>query len=112
MNEAMKNTVSFIQIAQLKDELSEAHKVIDCVVSERDKAISEKEFAVSEAVQEFKEQIARMQDDFQRTVEQMNEMHRLQINEIKETHRKDLIVKEVEIQRLRESQEENIVPEG
>ena len=104
MNEAMKNTVSFIQIAQLKDELSEAHKVIDCVVSERDKAISEKEFAVSEAVQEFKEQIARMQDDFQRTVEQMNEMHRLQINEIKETHRKDLIVKEVEIQRLRESQ--------
>ena len=53
MNEAMNNTVSFIQIAQLKDELSEAYKTIDLINSKFETVESEKQTAVSQAVQRY-----------------------------------------------------------
>ena len=60
MNEAMKNTVLFIRIAQLEDELSEAHKANDLITLDLNKAVSEKESAVAHAVQELEDKISRL----------------------------------------------------
>lgn len=105
MNESMKNTVSFIQIAQLKDELSEAYKVIDLVTSERDKAISDKDLAVEQAVHEFKEKIVRMEHNHQLEMEQMATMHRFEISHVKDSHKNAMLAKDLELQRLRDSNE-------
>ena len=103
MNEAMKNTVSFIRVAQLTDELSEAYKVIDLVAQERDKAISDKDLAVAQAVQECKDEISRIKDAHQREIEQMITMHRFEISQVNDSHKNAMIAKELELQRLRES---------
>ena len=105
MNEAMNNTVSFIQIAQLKDELSEAYKTIDLINSKFETIESDKQTAVSQAVQSYEDEILRMKNDHQREMEQVITMFQHQISDIKDSHKKDLIAKELEIQHLRESKE-------
>ena len=103
MNESMKNTVSFIRVAQLTDELSEAYKVIDLITQERDNAISDKESAVAQAVQEYKDEISRMKDAHQREIDQMTTMHRFEISQVNDSHKNAMIAKELELQRLRDS---------
>lgn len=103
MNESMKNAVSFIRIAQLTDELSEAYKVIDLVTQERDNAIGDKDFAVAQAVQEYKDEISRIKDAHQREIEQMTTMHRFEISQVNDSHKNAMLAKELELQHLRDS---------
>jgi len=100
MNESMKNTVSFIRVAQLTDELSEAYKVIDLVTQERDNAISDRDFAVAQAVQEYKDEISRIKDAHQREIEQMTTKHRFEISQVNDSHKNAMIAKDLEIQSL------------
>ena len=103
MNEAMKNTVLFIRVAQLEDELSEAHKANDLITLELNKAVSEKESAVAHAVQEFEDKISRMVDDLKREIEQRDAFYRFEMAKANDSHKNAMIAKELEIQHLRDS---------
>ena len=103
MNEAMKNTVLFIRIAQLEDELSEAHKANDLITLELNKAVSEKESAVAHAVQEFEEKISRMVVDHKREIEQRDAFYRFEMAKANDSHKNAMIAKELELQHLRDS---------
>ena len=103
MNEAMKNTVLFIRIAQLEDELSEARKANDLITLELNKAVSEKESAVAHTVEEFEEKISRMADDHKREIEQRDDFYRSEMAKANDSHKNAMIAKELEIQHLRDS---------
>lgn len=100
MNEAMKNTISFIRIAQLEDELSEAFKVIDLITQERDKAISDKDLAVTQALQESQEEISRIVENHKREIEQKEAFYRSEMAKANDSHKNAMIAKDLEIQSL------------
>ena len=103
MNREMNTTILLIQNAQLRDELSDAHKQIDSIQVQLNQADSDKQAALQQIRQEYEDKMSLMEAAYIRKIEQRDQKMRTEINQIKESSRMKLLEKEQEIERLQES---------
>ena len=103
MNREMNTTILLIQNAQLRDELSDAHKQIDSIQVQLNQADSDKQAALLQIRQEYEDKMSLMEAAYIREIEQRDQKMRTEINQIKESSRMKLLEKEQEIERLQES---------
>ena len=101
MNREMNTTILLIQNAQLRDELSDAHKQIDSIQVQLNQADSDKQAALQQIRQEYEDKMSLMEAAYIRKIEQRDQKMRTEINQIKESSRMKLLEKEQEIERCK-----------
>lgn len=80
MNREMNTTILLIQNAQLRDELSDAHKQIDSIQVQLNQADSDKQAALQQIRQEYEDKMSLMEAAYIRKIEQRDQKMRTEIN--------------------------------
>ena len=97
MDKLIENRILYVQIAQLKDELSGVYKELDCTRGELKRSEDSLSLCTERIRQEYEDKLSAMSEHYRIEQEQRESASREEVSRMQEDHRKKLLEKEREI---------------